>query len=160
GKSRLFHEFKAMLPADIKVLEAYSVSHGTASAWLPVLELLRGYFGLLDTDSPVIRREKVHAAIDVLDPALSDAVPYLSVLLGIHGHLDPLTQMDPHVTRRRTLDAITRVLLRESRNQLTVIIFEDLHWIDSETQALLDLLVDSIGSANLLLLVNYRPEYG
>ena len=46
GKSRLFHEFKATIPASCKVLEAYSVSHGKASAWLPVLELLRGYFGI------------------------------------------------------------------------------------------------------------------
>ena len=44
GKSRLFYEFKATLPPECKVLEAYSVSHGKASAWLPVLELLRELF--------------------------------------------------------------------------------------------------------------------
>ena len=71
----------------------------------------------------------------------------------------PLAQMDPQVKRRRTLDAIKRIILRESLNQPTVIIFEDLHWIDSETQALLDLLADSIANARVFLLVNYRPEY-
>jgi tetratricopeptide (TPR) repeat protein len=67
--------------------------------------------------------------------------------------------MDPQIRRRRTLDAIKRVLLRESINQPLMIIFEDLHWIDSETHALLSLLVDAIANARILLLVNYRPEY-
>jgi tetratricopeptide (TPR) repeat protein len=67
--------------------------------------------------------------------------------------------MDPQIRRRRTLEAIKRILLRESLNQPLMIIFEDLHWIDSETQALVNLLVDSIVNARILLLVNYRPEY-
>lgn len=68
--------------------------------------------------------------------------------------------MDPQIKRRRILDAIKPIILRESLNQPTVVIFEDLHWIDSETQALLDLLADGIANARVLLLVNYRPEYG
>ena len=141
------------------MLEAYSVSHGKASAWLPVLELLRGYFGIQDADDAATRREKVRAALAALDPALSDALPYLFGLLGIHEGPDPLAQMDPQVKRRRTLDAIKRIILRESLKQPLVVIFEDLHWIDGETQALLDLLADSIANARVLLLVNYRPEY-
>ena len=159
GKSRLFHEFKTTLPAKCKLLEAYSMSYGTASAWLPVLELLRGYVGIQDADDPPARRERVHAKLTALDPALSDMLPHLWGLLGIQESLHPLAQMDPQIRRQRTLDAIKRIILRESRAQPTIIIFEDLHWIDSETQALLDLLADSIGAARLLLLVNYRPEY-
>ena len=71
GKSRLFYEFKATMPAECKVLEAYSVSHGKASAWLPVLELLRNYFGIQDADDAASRREKVRAALAALDPALA-----------------------------------------------------------------------------------------
>src|ERR1700756_4849443 len=67
--------------------------------------------------------------------------------------------MDPRIKRQRTLDAIKRIVLRESLNQPLVVIFEDLHWIDEQTQALLDLLADSIVTAKILLLVNYRPEY-
>ena len=67
--------------------------------------------------------------------------------------------MDQRIKRRRTLDAIKRVIIREGLNQPTVVIFEDLHWIDGETQALLDLLADSIANSRVLLLVNYRPEY-
>ena len=159
GKSRLFYEFKAALPAECKLLEAYSVSHGKASAWLPVLELLRGYFGIQGADDAATRRQKVGAAMAALDPTLSDALPYLFGLLGIQGGPDPFAQMDPQIKRRRTLDAIKRIIIRESLNQPLVVIFEDLHWIDGETQALLDLLADSIANSRVFLLVNYRPEY-
>ncbi len=79
--------------------------------------------------------------------------------MGLHEGPDPIAQMDAQIKRRRMLDAIKRIILRESLNQLTVVVFEDLHWIDSETQALLDLLTDGIANARILLLVNYRPEY-
>jgi class 3 adenylate cyclase/tetratricopeptide (TPR) repeat protein len=159
GKSRLVYEFKAILPGDCKVLEAYSVSHGKASAYLPVLELLYRYFGIEDADDKAARRAKIERRISALDPALSDTLPLLYTLMGLHEGPDPLAQMDPQIRRRRMLDAIKRVILRESLNQPTVVIFEDLHWIDGETQALLDLLADGIANVRVLLLVNYRPEY-
>ena len=67
--------------------------------------------------------------------------------------------MDGQIKKRRTLDAIKRIMLRESMRQALMVIFEDLHWVDTETQALLNLLADSIAPAKVLLLVNYRPEY-
>ena len=159
GKSRLVHEFKAALPTECKILEAYSVSHGKASAWLPALELLRGYFGIADTDDKPARRGKVEAKIAALDSGLHDTLPYLYVLMGLAEGPGTLAQMNPQIRRRRMLDALKRIAIRESLNQPLMVIFEDLHWIDSETQALLDSLVDAIGSARVLLLVNYRPEY-
>src|SRR6202035_1044868 len=63
------------------------------------------------------------------------------------------------IKKRRTLEAIKQIVLRESLNQPLMVIFEDLHWIDEQTQELLNLLADSIGTAKFLLLVNYRPEY-
>ena len=109
GKSRLFHEFKATIPTSCKVLEAYSVSHGKASAWLPVLELLRGYFGIANTDDASSRREKVRGVLSALDAALDDTLPYLFGLLGIVEAPDPLAQMDANIKRQRTLDAIKRI---------------------------------------------------
>src|SRR5262249_40443794 len=151
-------EFRATIPEGLKVLEAYSVSHGKASAWLPVLELLRGYFVIQDGDV-TSRHDKVRAALAGLDPALSDTLPYLWGLLGIQESPDPLAQMDAQIKRRRTLEALKRILLRESLKQPLVVIFEDLHWIDEQTQEFLNLLAGSIGTAKVLLLVNYRPEY-
>jgi len=159
GKSRLYYEFKATLPVECKVLEAYSVSHGKASAWLPVLELLRKYFGIADGDDAAARHEKVSTVLAALDPALQDTLPYLFGLLGIVAGADPLAQMDPQIKKQRTLEAIKRTVVCESLKQPLIVIFEDLHWIDEQTQALLDLLADSIASARVLLLVNYRPEY-
>jgi predicted ATPase len=80
-------------------------------------------------------------------------------LLGIVEGDDPLAQMDGQIRKRRTLETIKRILLRESLNQPLMVIFEDLHWIDEATQEFLNLLADSIGTAKILLLVNYRPEY-
>jgi class 3 adenylate cyclase/tetratricopeptide (TPR) repeat protein len=159
GKSRLFYEFKATIPAEWKVLEAYSVSHGKASAWLPVLELLNGYFGITEADDAAARRDKVRAALTTLDAALEDTLPYLFGLLGIVEGPDPLAQMDARIKRQRTLDAIKRSMLHDSLRQPVVVFLEDVHWIDEQTQGLLDVLVDSIASARILLLFNYRPEY-
>ena len=95
----------------------------------------------------------------MLDSSLEDTRPYLFSLLGIVEGADPLAQMDGQIRKRRTLEAIKRILLRESLNQPLMVIFEDLHWIDEATQEFLNLLADSLGTAKLLLLVNYRPEY-
>jgi class 3 adenylate cyclase/predicted ATPase len=159
GKSRLMYEFKASIPDGCKLLEAYSVSHGKASAWLPVLELLRSYFEIAEEDDDSRRSEKVGAKVNGLDPALAETLPYILSLLGIAGAGASLAMMDAQIKRRRTLDAVKRIIVRESLKQPLVVIFEDLHWVDSETQALLDLLADSGAGARLLLLVNYRPEY-
>src|ERR1700686_993461 len=141
------------------VLEPFSVSHGKASAFLPVIDLLHGYFKITADDDLRARRVKVNGTVLTLDRALEDTLPYLLGLLGIVEGEDRLAQMNVQVRQRRTLDAIKRILVRESLNQPLMVIFEDLHWIDEETQALLNLLADSIGTAKLLLLVNYRPEY-
>jgi len=95
----------------------------------------------------------------MLDRSLEDTLPYLFALLGIEEQPSPLQQMDPQIRRRRTFEALKRVFLRESLNQPLILIFEDLHWIDSETQGFLDTLSESVASARLLLLTNYRPEY-
>jgi predicted ATPase len=159
GKSRLFFEFKAIARSGCLVLEAYSVSHGKASAYLPVIDLLKSYFEIMPEDDERKRREKVAGKIVILDRTLEDTLPYLYSLLGISESDGPLAALDPQTRRRRTLEAIKRILTRESLSRPLIVIFEDLHWIDSETQALLNLLVDGIATARILLLVNYRPEY-
>jgi class 3 adenylate cyclase len=159
GKSRLYYEFKVRNQSGWMVLEAFSVSFGKASAYLPVIDLLNSYFGIDIADDSRKRREKIAGRLSMLDPALDDARPYLFRLLGLVEGDDPLAQLDGQTRRRKTLDAIKRILIRESLNQPLMVIFEDLHWIDGETQALLDLLAESLVTAKILLLVNYRPEY-
>jgi class 3 adenylate cyclase len=160
GKSRLLHEFKVTSQFGWKVLETVSISHGKASAYLPVIDLLRNYFEISAEDDERRRREKVAGRIVMLDRAVEDTITYLFALLSISEGDEPSAQIDPQVKQRRTMEAIKRILLRESLNQPLMVIFEDLHWLDAESQTLLNLLVDSIGTARILLLVNYRrSEY-
>ena len=160
GKSRLFHEFVgAYGRTPLLVLQAYSVSHGKASPYLPVIELLKSYFRIELQDDERTRREKLTEKVLTLDRSLEDTLPYLFALLGIEEQPSPLQQMDPQIRRRRTFEALKKVFLRESLKQPLILIFEDLHWIDSETQGFLDTLSESVASARLLLLTNYRPEY-
>ena len=104
-------------------------------------------------------RAKVTGQVLTLDETLQDTVPALLALLDALPDDSPFRSLDPPQRRQRTLDGLKRLLLRESQVQPLLLVFEDLHWIDSETQALLDSLVESLPTAYLLLLVNYRPEY-
>jgi class 3 adenylate cyclase/tetratricopeptide (TPR) repeat protein len=160
GKSRLFHEVThSHRTQGWLVLESGSVSYGKATAYLPLIGLLRAYFNVQDHDDQRQIREKVIGKLIALDRALE---PFLAPFLGL---LDvPVDDtvwpaLDPPQRRQRTLDAAKRLLLRESQRQPVLLIFEDLHWIDSETQAFLDGLVESLPTACVLLLVNCRPEY-
>jgi class 3 adenylate cyclase/predicted ATPase len=159
GKSRLFYEFKLLSLSGCLVLEAYSVSHGKATAYLPMIELLKSYFDIQAGDDEGKRREKVTGKVLTLDRSLEDTLPYLFVLLSIEEQLSPLQQMDPQIRRQRTFEALKKLFLRESLNQPLILIFEDLHWIDNETQGFLDTFSEGVASAKILLLVNYRPEY-
>src|SRR5439155_4902024 len=99
GKSRLFFEFKAVSQSACMVLEALSVSHDKASAYLPLIDLLHGYFGIEAQDDSRKRREKVTGRVVALDGSFEDTLPYLLGLLGIEG--DPaLAEMDAQVKKR------------------------------------------------------------
>ena len=116
-----------------------------------MIDLLHGYFDVKTEDDARKRREKITGRVLALDRSLEDTLPYLCALLGLTEEKGPLAQMDAQIRRRRTLDAIKRLLVRESLKQPLMVVFEDLHWIDDETQALLDLLADSIATARVLL---------
>src|SRR5258705_3274818 len=160
GKSRLFYEFiHSHRTQGWLVLESSSVSYGKATPYLPMVDLLKGYFKIAEQDDMRAVRAKVTGNVLTLDEGLKDSVAPL--LWG----LDELPKdhefmgLDAATRRTRTLEAVKRVLLRESRTQPLLLVFEDLHWIDAETQALLDALVESLPTASILLAVNYRPEY-
>ena len=141
------------------VLQAGSVSYGKATAYLPVIDLLKRYFAIEDRDGPRAGREKLTGKLLTLDRAQEGSLPALLSLFDVPTEDPQWAALDPPQRRRRTLDAVKRLLLRESQAQPLLVVFEDLHWIDGETQALLDGLVESLPAARLLLLVNYRPEY-
>src|SRR5262249_35140564 len=104
-------------------------------------------------------RERVAGAVARLVRSLEPALLPLLALLDVPVDDAHWKALDPLQRRRRTLDALRQVLLREAREQPLLLIIEDLHWIDGETQAFLDSLIESLPAARVLLLVNYRPEY-
>ena len=160
GKSRLAYEFlHSHHIQGWRVLESASVSYGKATPYFPVLDLLRRYAHVDERDDARTIRAKMTGQLLTLDEALQDAIPPLLALLDALPDDSPFLALDPPQRRQRTLAALKRVLLRESQVQPVLVVFEDLHWLDTETQALLDSLVESLPTARLLLLVNYRPEY-
>ncbi|HEV8714255.1 MAG TPA: AAA family ATPase, partial [Candidatus Binatia bacterium] len=159
GKSRLCYEFKLISQTGCLVLETFSVSHGKAYPYLPLIDLLKNYFHISPADDERRRREKVMGKVLALDRSLEDTLPYLFALLGIAEPSSSLQEIDPQIKRQRALDTIKRLLLRESLNQPLILLFEDLQWLDAETQTFLTLLSESIATARIFLLVNYRPEY-
>ena len=160
GKSRLVYEVvHSHRTQGWLVLESASVSYGKATPYFPVLDLLKRYVQVEDRDDMRTVRARVTGQVLTLDAALQETIPALLALLDALPEDSPFLMLDPPQRRRRTLDGLKRVLLRESQVQPLLLVFEDLHWIDTETQALLDSLVESVPTARLLLLVNYRPEY-
>jgi len=160
GKSRLFHEFiHSSSTEGCLVLECGSVSYGKARSYLPIIDLLKIYFHIEDRDDQFTTREKVAGKLQTIDEALHSTLPAFLALLDVPLE-DPSWQaLDPAQRRHRTLTAVQGLLLGESRVQPLVIAVENLHWIDSQTQGLLDSLVTSLPTAPILLLVNYRPDY-
>ena len=160
GKSRLFYEFlQSHHREGWLVLEAGSVSYGKATAFLPLADLLRSYFRIEDRDDTRGVRAKVTGTVLTLDHALEDTLPAVTWVLDALPPEDPFFALEPAQRQRRALDGVKRLLLRESRVQPLLLVFEDLHWVDAETQGVLDGLVEGLPTAPILLAVNYRPEY-
>jgi class 3 adenylate cyclase/tetratricopeptide (TPR) repeat protein len=160
GKSRLVwevthsHRIHGWL-----ILQAGSVSYGKATPYLPVIDLLKGYFGIEVRDDLQAIREKVTGKLLTLDRSFEPALPAVLALLDVPVGEGAWLALDPPQRRQRTLETVTRLLLRETQRHPVLVVVEDLHWTDSETQAFLDSLVESLPTARVLLLVNYRPEY-
>ena len=160
GKSRLFYEFtRSHRTQGWLLLESSSVSYGKATSYLPLIELLKGYFQV-ETGDPERRiREKLAGKLLMLDKTLMPLLPVFLALLDVPVDDPQWHDLDPPQRRQQTLEAVKRLLLRESQMQPLLLLFEDLHWIDAGTQAFLDSLLESLPTAPVLLLVNYRPEY-
>jgi class 3 adenylate cyclase/tetratricopeptide (TPR) repeat protein len=160
GKSRLMLELVHSHRArDWLVLESSAVSYGKTASLMPVVELMRSYLGVEDRDDGRRVRERLTGKLLTLDEALRSELPALQALLGLPADDAAWVKLGAEQQRQRVLDAVRRVLLRESQAQPLLLVLEDLQWIDADTQAFLESLVESLPSYRLLLLVNYRPEH-
>jgi class 3 adenylate cyclase len=160
GKSRLVRELIGSDQIrDWLVLECGSVSHGKGTPYLPVIELLQTYFQVDSRVDGRTVRDKVLGRLIHLDRSLEPMLPAFLALLDVTVEGGQWPLLDPAQRRQRTLEACKRLVLRQSQVRPLMLVFEDLHWIDSETQVLLDALVESLPAARILLLVTYRPEH-
>jgi class 3 adenylate cyclase/tetratricopeptide (TPR) repeat protein len=161
GKSRVFLEFiHSSTIEGWLVLEAGSVSYGKATSYLPLVDLLTRYFDIQARDDEQRVRDKVVAKLSGFgEEKLLAQTPFFLGALGMALKTDIWTNLAPAERQRAMFDALKRLLIRESQKQPLCLVFEDLHWIDAETHAFLEMLSESIPAARLMLLVNYRPEH-
>src|SRR5215467_7065656 len=160
GKSRLFYEFtRAERMPGWRIVKTGAFSYEKSTAYRPVIDLLRGHFELSDRENQQEVRDKVVARVTALDKELAPIVPALLSLVDVPVEDEEWQALDPRQRREQTLGAVRRLLLRESRVQPLCVVFEDLQWIDSETQALLDSFVEHLPAMRVLLLVSFRPDY-
>jgi predicted ATPase len=135
GKSRLVYELVHSHRADgWLVVESAAASYGQSTAYLPIIDLLKAYFEIGAGDDARRIREKLTGKLLALDDTLRSTLTALLALLDVPVEDPDWQVLDPPQRRQRTLDAIKRVLLRESQVQPLLLVVEDLHWIDSETR--------------------------
>ena len=160
GKSRLVWEILQSFHMDgWRVFASRGLAYSTMTPYLPIIEMLKAYFGIETSDEVQQRHAKIANTFLRLDHALAPSLSAICALLDVPVDESRWQALEPRQRRQYTLDAWKHLLLWESQVQPLLVIVEDLQWIDTETQACLDTLVESLPAARLLLLVNYRPEY-
>jgi class 3 adenylate cyclase/tetratricopeptide (TPR) repeat protein len=160
GKSRLMWEFtRASRTEGWLLLEMPAASHTKPTPYAPVTTMLQAYFQVEPEDDVATTRTRVAERTRELDPQLHWAVPAFLALGNIPTEDSEWQALEPSERRRRIFAAVTRVVLAEAGRRPVLVVVENLHWTDSETEALVTALVEEIGETRVLLLASYRPEY-
>jgi class 3 adenylate cyclase/tetratricopeptide (TPR) repeat protein len=160
GKSRLYHEFAERCRAEgLEVFEAQGQAHGKAIPFMPILQMLRSFYGIGDGDPEQLAREKIAGRSLLLDPAFAEDLPLIFDFLGVPDPERPVPRMDPEGRQRALADFLCRLVSNPARRKLLVLVVEDLHWIDEGSLAMLSGLVEGMDGTPTLVLVNYRPEH-
>ena len=160
GKSRLCFEFLARCRArGIVTYRASGMPHGKSVPLLPVLDLLRDYYGITAADSAAIAREKIAGRLLLLDRAFDDVLPVVFDFLGVGDPERPAPPMEPEARQRRMFELVRRAIQLRGQREPTVTLIEDLHWFDSGSNAYLAPLVEARAGTRALLVLNFRPEY-
>jgi class 3 adenylate cyclase/tetratricopeptide (TPR) repeat protein len=160
GKSRLSHEFcERCRERGIEVFEAQAQAHGQSIPFMPVLQMMRAYFGIGDREPDRQVREKIAGRALLLDPGFADDLPLVFDFLGVPDADRPPPQMSGEARQRALIRIVCRLLNAPNRRHTVVLAIEDLHWMDEGSNALLAELVRSVAETKTLAVVNFRPEY-
>jgi class 3 adenylate cyclase/tetratricopeptide (TPR) repeat protein len=159
GKSRLLYEFRRSFgDRDITCLEGRCRSYGATVPYLPIIDIVRGHCAIADADTPETIAQKVRLALLEVGLDAGEDGPYVLQLLGVKAS-DELADVSPEATRARTIEILRRLLVESSRRRPLVLLLEDLHWIDTPSEAYLVSLVESLAGARLLVVATWRPGY-
>jgi class 3 adenylate cyclase/tetratricopeptide (TPR) repeat protein len=160
GKSRLCHEFaERCRERGIEVFECQAQAHGRSIPFMPVLQMLRSYFGIGDGDSERIVREKIAGRALLLDPDFAEDLPLLFDFLGVPDPDRPLAQLSAEARHRGLRSVVCRLVRAPKRRNSIVALIEDLHWMDEGSAHLLGELISAVEGTKTLAVVNFRPEY-
>ncbi|MBN1837924.1 MAG: AAA family ATPase [Spirochaetales bacterium] len=172
GKSRLLKDFRTGLdPAgDLLWLEGRCQELARATAYWPILDMLRGYFEFRSEEPETERAGRIAASLSALvergilaGPERDEIGPVLGSLFALRfgsAWDRRLGRVDPEQMKHRTLRALVTLLGGLSRLAPTVLVFEDLHWSDSLSLELAYLLLEELAERRLLLICVHRPEPG
>jgi adenylate cyclase len=160
GKSRLCHEFaERCRERGVEVFECQAQAHARSIPFMPVLQMLRSYFGIADGDSERIVREKIAGRTLLLDPEFAEDLPLLFDFLGVPDPHRPVAQLSAEARHRALRGAVCRLVRAPNRSEPIVALVEDLHWMDEGSATLLGELISSVEGTKTLAIVNFRPEY-
>jgi class 3 adenylate cyclase/tetratricopeptide (TPR) repeat protein/ribosomal protein L40E len=160
GKSRLLFEFTNLLPQDDFVyLEGRCLHYGDSMSYLPVLDILKSYYGIKDDDRETAIKKKLTAGIVALDENLQRTIPSLQELLSLNVDSDDFAGLDPQQKRDITFESIRDIFLQISHDKPLILAIEDLHWIDKSSEEFLSYLIEWLANNKIMLILLYRAEY-
>ncbi len=160
GKSRILLEFNSRLSKDEFIyLEGRCLPYGGSMSYLPMLDLIKSYFGIKDDNSESAIKAKLKEKISTLDENLQATIPSFQDLLSLKVDSDDFTSLDPQQKRELTFAAMRDLFMHISHDLPLIIAVEDLHWIDNTSENFLNFLIGGISNNKILIILLYRPEY-
>ncbi len=160
GKSRLCNEFVSRARGGgVEVFEAQAQAHGREIPFMPVLQMLRAYFGIADADPERLVREKIAGRALLLDPDFADELPILFDFLGVPDPARPTPQLSAEARERALRGIVCHLVRAPNRTDPIICLIEDLHWLDEGSAGMLGELFAAVEDTPTLVVVNFRPEY-
>jgi class 3 adenylate cyclase/tetratricopeptide (TPR) repeat protein len=160
GKSRLCLEVAESCRASgFSVLEAHCPPHGESIPFLPILELFRSRFGITERDGDDEARQKIASTLVLMHESFEESLPLVFEFLGVDYSDRPAPRIDPEARQRQLFAFVRRLIQSRSERELTVILVDDLHWVDSGSEAFIGQIVEAVGGTRTMLLLNFRSDY-
>src|SRR5574337_1149832 len=161
GKSRLCYEFVQWCQRQpvASVVEVRTQFHGEITPLQPVLALMRGWlFHIGPNDEPAVARSRIQARLARLGASSADDLAIFTELLGVRDEQAAPCALEPKARRARLLELFGE-MVRHNGATTSVVVLENLQWLDEASGEFLDVLVRAIQGTRTVLLFSYRPPH-